>query len=125
MEALNLIEPYWRQLKGLVIYVQLCVGSDMHAPVCRNFWMSSVIVAFAIAILLFIFIAKRVIKEQLEFHRNRKRLEARAIVADPDTMEEYKWVGDDIADVDLSHAELTSEIRNAVKSGHPSASGRA
>ena len=125
MEAIKIIEQYWQQLKGFAVYAQYCVESELHTPACRSFWMNSIIVAFVIATLLIVFIGKRVIKEQLEFYRNRKRLEARAIVADAATMKEHKRVGDDAAGVDLSHEELTAEIRQAVKSSNPSSRGKA
>jgi hypothetical protein len=120
MEAIKLIEHYWEQLKRLVIYAQYCAGSDLHAPVCRDFWLWSVVVSFCIAIFLIVLIAKRVIKEQLEFYRNKKRLEARAIVADLDTMNQHKWAGDDDNDVNLSHEDLAAEIRKATRSNNPS-----
>lgn len=119
MEAIKLIQQYWEQLKRLAIYAQYCTENDMHIPVCRDFWIWSVVVAFGIAIPVIVLIAKRVIKEQLEFYRNKKRLEARSIVADPDTMDQHKWVGDAV-DVNLSHEDLAAEIRKATKSNNPS-----
>src|SRR5258706_14909879 len=116
MEAIKLIEQYWEQLKRLAIYAQYCAGSDLHAPICRDFWLWTVVISFAIGIFLIVLIAKRVIKEQLEFYRNKKRLEARAIVADSDTMNQHRWTGDDATDVELSHEDLAAEIRKATRS---------
>ncbi len=119
MEAIKIIEHYWGQLKRLAIYAQYCIENDLQAPVCRDFWISSVYVAIGIAILVVALIAKRVIKEQLEFYRNRKRLEARSIVADPDTINQHRWTGDENAHVSLSHEELAAEIRKATRANHP------
>jgi hypothetical protein len=44
--------------------------------------MWNMISSFAIGIIIAVLIARTVIREQLEFRRNRKRLEARAIIAD-------------------------------------------
>ena len=116
MEAIKLIEQFWEQLKRLSIYAQYCAGSDLHAPVCRDFWLWIVVISFSIGIFILGPIANRVIKEQLEFYRNKKRLEARAIVADYDTMDEHRWKGDDASDVKLSHEDLAAEIRKATRS---------
>lgn len=97
MEAIKIIEQYWEALKRLAIYAQYCVESDLHTLVCRNFWMWSVVAAFGLAILIIALVAKRIIKEQLEFYRNRKRLEARAIVASEDVIEAATWKGDALA----------------------------
>ncbi len=93
MEAIRMLEQYWHQLQGFFVYAQYCVESDMRAPVCENFWAGSMVAVFVIALLLTLVIGKRLLREQLEFRRNRKRLEARAIVADEETMNEHRWSG--------------------------------
>jgi len=90
MEAIKILEPYFLQLKAFFIYAQYCVESDIHAPVCRDFWTGIVAAAFFVALLLTLVIGKRVVGEQLEFRRNKKRLEARAIVAGEETMRVHK-----------------------------------
>jgi hypothetical protein len=94
MEAIKLLEPYFLQLKAWIIHATYCVESPIHAPACRNFWEGAMVAAFAIAILLTLLIGKRLLKEQLEFRRNEKRLKARATVADLDAMEQHKWKTD-------------------------------
>ena len=49
------------------------------------------IAALVLALLVIVAVGKRVIKEQLEFRRNKRRLAARAIVAADETMDEHKW----------------------------------
>lgn len=116
MEAIKLIEQYWEQVKRLSIYAQYCIAGDLHAPVCRDFWIWSVVMVFGVGILIIALIAKRVIKEQLEFRRNRQRLEARAIVAPADVIEAARWKGDALAGgpEQLSHDELAEQFRQAL-----------
>ena len=96
-------------------YVQFCVESDIQAPICRDFWIWNIIVAFGVGMMLFVLVGKRIIKEQLEFYRNRKRLEARKIVADEETMRQHKWVGDDSENVEVTQEDLAAKIRKAIK----------
>ena len=91
MEAIKLLEPYFLQLKQFIAHATYCVGSDIHTVACRDFWFEAMVAAFAMALLLTLLIGKRLLKEQLEFRRNQKRLEARAIIADADALEERKW----------------------------------
>lgn len=116
MEAIKIIEQYWEALKRLAIYAQYCAESDLHTSVCRNFWMWSVVAAFGLAILIIALIAKRVIKEQLEFYRNRKRLEARAVVASEEVIEAASWKGDalkgDLESLPVEH--LADKFREAL-----------
>lgn len=110
MEAIKILEQYWAQLKKFAIYAQYCVESDMHIPVCRDFWMWSVYAAFGIATIIVVLIAKRIFKEQMEFYRNRKRLEARAIVAPEEVMAAATWKGDALKDdLETLPAEVLAE----------------
>ena len=91
MEAIKFLEPYFLQVRTFLSYARSCVESDMHAPACRDFWTGSVVVALVLALLVILVVGKRVIKEQLEFRRNKRRLAARSIVAVDETMDEHKW----------------------------------
>ena len=91
MEAIKLLEPYFLQLKQFMAHATYCVSSDIQTAACRDFWVEAMVSAFAMALLLTLLIGKRLLKEQLEFRRNKKRLEARAIIADADELEERKW----------------------------------
>jgi hypothetical protein len=94
MDAIRFLEPYFLQLKAFVIHATYCIENGIHAPVCHGFWEGAMVAAFAIALLLTLLIGKRLLKEQLEYRRNEKRLKARAIIADLDTMEQHKWKTD-------------------------------
>lgn len=91
MEAIKLLEPYFLQVRAFLSYARSCVESDMGAAACRDFWTGSAIAALVLALLVMVAVGKRVIKEQLEFRRNKRRLAARAIVAADETMDEHKW----------------------------------
>ncbi len=112
MEAIKIIQQYWEQLKRLGIFAQYCAENDIRTVICHDFWIWVVVASVGIGTLVLLLCFKRLIKEQLEYRRNRKRLEARAIVADAETMEQHKWKGDD-SDVPLSHEELAEQIRKA------------
>ena len=126
MEALKLLEPYRDQFKRLLGYAQHCAESEMRAPVCRDFWIWMVIASFAVATLVFLYIGKRILKEQLEFRRNRQRLEARAIVSPDEVMQEVAWRGDALK-VELESLpadELADKFRPAIQQKKaPSAPG--
>ena len=60
-------------------------------------------------------LGKKIFKEQLELYRNKKRLEARKIVADEETMDQARWKGEEAADVELSQEQLAERMREAMK----------
>ena len=114
MEAIKIIQQYWEQLKRFGIYAQYCAEQDMSAPACRDFWSWTLIAVIAIGLLITFICFKRIIKDQIAYYRHRKHLEARAIVADEETMAQHKWIGDD-HDVALSQEDLAAEIRKTTK----------
>lgn len=114
MESIKILQQYWEQLKRVGIYAQYCAENDLHTIICRDFWVWSVVALIGVGLLVTWLCFKGLIKEQLEFRRNRKRLEARAIVADAETMEAAKWKGEDAADVELSQEELAARMRAAL-----------
>ena len=126
MEAIKILEPYWDYVKRIFVYAQYCAGNDMRAPVCRDFWTWVVIAAFGLALLIVLIIGKRIFREQLEFYRNKKRLEARAIVAPEEVIQAASWQGDAMkGDLETLPAnELADKFRQALKKEKvPAASG--
>ena len=93
MKAIEILEQYWEQIKGLLVYIDFCIDHPVQTLVCRDFWLWNVYVSFGLGLFIAIMIGKKLLKEQLEFRRNRKRLEARKIVADPETIEQARWKG--------------------------------
>jgi hypothetical protein len=65
-----------------------------------------------------------VIKYYVGRYQYNKFVEQQARVADPETMAEYRWQGDNAADVDMSQAELAEEIRKAARSYTPASGDR-
>ena len=116
MEAMKVLERYWDQLKRLATNAQYCVENEIRTLVCRDFWTWTVIASVGLAILIIALIAKRIVKEQLEFYRNKKRLEARAIVASQEVIEAATWKGDALAGniEELPAAELAEKFRDAL-----------
>jgi hypothetical protein len=99
-------------LQRLFIYTNYCVDSDIQALVCRDFWTGVYIAAFAVTIMIVALIARTMFREYWEFRRNRLRLEARAVVAEPEVMERAKWKEQEIPQ---SHGEIASAIRRALE----------
>ena len=115
MKAIEILQQYWEQFKKLLVYAQYCADNEIQTPVCHDFWMSTIYVSLGLGLIIAAILGKKIFKEQLELYRNRKRLEARGIVADEETMDQAKWKGEDAADVDLSQEELAERMREAMK----------
>ena len=115
VKAIEILQQYWEQIKRLWVYIGYCADNDIRTPVCRDFWMWTAYVSLGLGVLIVVIIAKKILREQLEYYRNRKRLEARNIVADAETIEEAKWKGEDSSDVELSQEELAERMRAAMK----------
>lgn len=116
MEAIKILEPYWDYLKRLFAYAQYCTGSDMQVPTCREFWTWVVIAAFSLALLILLIIGKRIFREQMEFHRNKNRLAARAIVASDAEIQAVAWKGDALVGglEEIPAEELANKFRQAL-----------
>lgn len=115
MEAIKLMEQWWGFRQRLFTYSEFCFDHPISTIICHDFWIWTVIGSFGLALLIVFVIGKNVIREQLEYYRNRKRLEARKIVANKETMDQYKWVGDSNAAVDLSQEELAAALRAGIE----------
>jgi hypothetical protein len=111
-----MLDHYWQQLKQFGVYAQFCVSNDLHAPACRDFWTWTAIIAAGVALLIVVLIAKRVAMWLLMRYHDRKYEEARAAVADAETMQQYKMSGDDPATDNLSQAEIAEQIRSKLRS---------
>ncbi|MBI4192898.1 MAG: hypothetical protein HY525_20485 [Betaproteobacteria bacterium] len=115
MKAMEMLQEYWEQLKRLWVYAQYCVDNDIRTLVCRDFWMWTVYISLALGLLIAVIVGKKIFREQLEFYRNKKRLEARKIVADAETIEQARWKGESDSDLELSQEELAARMREAMK----------
>ena len=115
MKAIEILQQYWEQVEKFLIYARYCGDHDIQTIICRDFWLGTVYAAIGIGLLIALVIGKKALREQLEFYRNRKRLEARKIVAADETMEQAKPNVEAATDVDLSQEELAAVIRREMK----------
>ena len=115
MKAIEMLQQYWELINRLWIYAQYCAQNDVRTLVCRDFWMWTVYVSIGLGFLIAVILGKKIFREQLEFYRNKKRLEARKIVADEETMEQARWKGEASSDNELSQEELAARMREAIK----------
>lgn len=115
MKAVEILRQYWEQIEKLLTYAQYCAGHDIQTADCRDFWLWTVYAAIGLGLLIAFLIGKRTLREQLEFYRNRKKLEARKIAdAEAERTQSAPIVGA-IADAELSHEELAARIGQALK----------
>ena len=114
MKGFELLQQYWEQLGKLLAYAQYCAGQDMQTPVCRDFWLGSVYTAVGIGLLIAFIIGKRVLREQLEFRRNRKRLQARQLIDEEEARQRAQASAEAVPAVDVSQEELAASIKQAM-----------
>lgn len=117
MDATRLIEQFWKELEWLAFHAQYCAGKNIDKPFCGDFRFWTVSIAAGIGALVIAIIAWRIAGKIRDLFENWRHRKALAAVADAETMEKQKWVGDRVADVQLSREELAAEFRKAIKSG--------
>ena len=105
MEAM---QSHLAQLKAWLAYAGSCLTES--ASGCQPFWTLMVLIGLVIAFMVVFVVSYKLIRIQLEYIRNRKVLEARMGVADPEVMKKYAWAADDFAN-ELSQEELATLIR--------------
>lgn len=115
MKAIEMLQPYWEQLGKLFTYVRYCAGADMATAECRDFWLWTVYAAVGLGLLIVFIIGKKALKEQIEFHRNRKRLEAQRITADAEEMMRAVSREGAVAEAEISQEDLAAQIGQALK----------
>lgn len=113
MKAFELLQQYWEQVGKLLAYVRYCAGQDMQTPVCRDFWLGSVYTAIGIGLLIAFIIGKRVLREQREFRRNQKKLEARQLLEE-EARQRAQASAEAVPAVDVSQQELAASIKQAM-----------
>jgi class 3 adenylate cyclase len=117
MKAIEILQQYWDQTEKFLSYARYCAGNDIQTAECRDFWLWTVYAAIGLGVLIAFIIGKKTLKEQLEFYRNRKSLEARRIAAADNDAEEIPAIPrvEAVADVELSQEELAAKIGQALK----------
>lgn len=115
-ELIPLLKDYWEWAKKLFLHVQYCVKADIHDPVCDDFWKWTLYASIAVAALVLFRVAERMIYRHLDYRMLEKMAAARKVVADAETMNQVRWVGDDNTNaVDVPPEELAAKIREALK----------
>ena len=113
MKALDLLEYYWEQAAKLLDYVRYCTSQDVSTAVCRDFWLGTVYAAVGVGLLIAIVIGKKVLREQLEFRRNKKKLEARQ-QQEEEAKRQAAMSAEAAPAVDVSQEELAASIKQAM-----------
>jgi len=114
MKSFEFLQQYWEQIGKLLTYIQYCAGQDVQTPVCRDFWLGSVYVAVGIGLLIAFIIGKRILREQLEFRRNQKKLQARQLLEEEEARERARRSAEAAPAVDVSQQELAASIKQAM-----------
>ena len=115
MKAFELFGQFWEQVAKLLAYVRYCAGQDMQTPVCRDFWLGSVYTAVGVGLLIAFIIGNSVLREQREFRRNRKKLEARKLLEEEEeAMQRAQVSAEAVPAVDVSQEELAASIKQAM-----------
>ena len=86
----------------------------MQTPVCRDFWLGSVYTAVGVGLLIAFIIGNSVLREQREFRRNRKKLEARKLLEEEEAMQRAQVSVEAVPAVDVSQEELAASIKQAM-----------
>lgn len=114
MKSLEFLQQYWEQVARAWTYVQYCAGQDLQTAVCRDFWLGSVYAAVGVGLLIAFIIGKRVLREQLEFRRNRKKLQAQKLLDEEEARERAQRSAEAVPAVDVSQQELAASIKQAM-----------
>jgi len=115
MKAIEILQQYWEQLARLLTYAKYCAGQDVSAIVCRDFWLWTVYAAVGLGLIIVFIIGRKAVKEQLEFYRNRKRLEAQRIADEDAAAELARWRVEASPVTELSQDELAAAFRQGIK----------
>lgn len=105
------LDYYWNVLFYQFNHALYCSSSSLSTPMCHGFWMWSLFIVEAAGLLIFVPILNR----EYQKYRGRKSylkwLAEYEKVADADVMAKVSWKGHTYVDADLSHEELSAQIR--------------
>ena len=114
MKGFELLQQYWAQVGTALEYARYCAGQDLQTVVCRDFWLGSVYTAVGVGLLIAFVIGKRVLREQLEFRRNEKKLKARQLLDEEEARQRAELSAAVDPAVDVSQQELAASIKQAM-----------
>ena len=109
MVAIEMMKSWWA-------YLAYCFLSDFSNLACKPYWTWVAIGCLVLASIIIFFVGRSILREYLEFRRNRKHLEARAVIAPREVIEAASWKGDALAGdpEQLSTEELAIQFRQAL-----------
>jgi hypothetical protein len=118
MDASKLTETFWPYidyLKRLGAYSSYCASSEITSAACQGFRFCGMIVSEVILLLVLLMWLKNAIQDQIDFNKYKKRMAARAVVADPEVMAKHTWQVENSDIAHLSQQELAEKIRESKK----------
>ena len=100
---------------------EYCAGAPWSYAPCRTFWLfaACALMAALISLAILVFAARRwrihVMRRESK-KLMQQHIEEQNRIADDATMRQFRWMGDVLAAPEKDQAELTAEIRDALRS---------
>ena len=87
-------------------YFSFCIDSPLNVPACRTFWIWVMFASFTVGALITIGIGWKIISYKLKLRAALRAQMLRDAIADDETMEQHRWVGDQVNAQDDRNAEV-------------------
>lgn len=104
------LEHALQQFSGVLSHARYCLADATSAAVCDPFWKMLTLTGLILLLLVVLVVSYKLMRIQLEYLRNQKRLDAQKAIADPEVMKQHVWTADNVAE-DISQEELAALIR--------------
>lgn len=99
---------------SLLNYSLYCAAAPLHAYGCRDFWFYSMLTIVFLCLTVILVLFFQIYKEKELFKAYQlKRLE-RALIAEPEIMNQHKWKGDSEFD-GIEQTELAEKMREKLR----------
>lgn len=92
---MELLNQWFKYGKNLLGYLEGCLFSSFNNPTCAPFWTAVAFTSIALSVLLMAWSMSKIYKYLMAVKAERKRQEDAARIADEETMEKYRWRGED------------------------------
>lgn len=101
-------------LKKLYAITDFCFSAPIDAPVCILYWKQLTKISLFFLFLILFRIAFIAVKRELEFRRNKAKVDHLKKIADPETMQKHTWKGLDVLDDEVGQKDLADQFRAAI-----------